>query len=99
MHRDHRFAAINHYLAVAVVMAVFGLGTVPAMAVFAAGVRRLAQRDLRVWRVLALLVLASGLFSVAMRMGWIPMPGMGSGHSMEGHVSGSTAEHAPAPEG
>ncbi len=52
----------------ALVMLAFGLGTVPALAALTYGVRRFTSGDRRVRRVLALLVLVSGLASIAFRM-------------------------------
>lgn len=53
----------------AFVMFAFGLGTVPTLAVLMFGGRRLAIRTLRGRRVLALLVLITGLGSIALRGG------------------------------
>ena len=75
-------------LAGALVMVAFGLGTVPLLVVLTAGARRIALKDLRVRRVLAVLVLASGLLSIAFRSGKIGMVGM------QGHEHGG----APAVE-
>lgn len=75
-------------------MAAFGLGTVPALLLTAAGVRRLSLRSLTLRRVLAAGVLVLGLASVAMRQGVVDF-GFGMGH--DGHAM-PAAQHAPAPD-
>lgn len=52
-------------------MLAFGIGTLPAVSVAALGLRRLAPASLAARRVLAALVLAAGLWSIAMRTGWL----------------------------
>lgn len=59
--------AAGHPVAGAASMVAFGLGTVPALALLALGVRRVALRSLAARRVLAAFVLVLGLFSVATR--------------------------------
>jgi hypothetical protein len=56
----------------AAAMAAFGLGTVPALAAFALGVRRLAAERPWTRRVLAVLVLVAGLWIVFQRQGMKP---------------------------
>jgi len=67
----------------ALAMLAFGLGTVPALALLSATVRRLALTGAWPRRALALLVLLAGLGSVGMRLakrpgahGHMPLPGM-----------------------
>ncbi|MGI9629095.1 MAG: sulfite exporter TauE/SafE family protein [Longimicrobiales bacterium] len=55
----------------ALVMLAFGLGTVPALSALMLGGRRLAIRSLRARRLLALVVLVTGLASIAMRAGFM----------------------------
>ncbi|MEZ4237250.1 MAG: sulfite exporter TauE/SafE family protein [Myxococcota bacterium] len=64
----------------ALVMATFGLMTVPALAVAALGLRRLVQRSLAARRALAVLVLVSGLGTLWMR----------------GSAAAAAPDHAPA---
>ncbi len=70
-------------LAGALVMLAFGLGTVPALALLSAAVRRLALGSLAGRRVLAALVLAAGLWSVGMRV-TMPAGGRHGAHGMRG---------------
>ncbi len=82
----------------ALVMLAFGLGTVPALAVLATVVRRLALGTVVGRRVLAVLVLAVGLWSLAMRTA------MGSGaqgaHGMHAAPTAPAAGgHAPGHPG
>ncbi len=74
----------------AATMIVFGLGTVPALALLAAGVRALALRTVWSRRALAVLVLVAGLFSVGMRL----RPGAGRGHMHEGATPTAPAQPA-----
>jgi sulfite exporter TauE/SafE len=52
----------------ALAMLAFGLGTVPALATLSAVIQRILRRGLWPRRILALLVLASGLWAVAQRL-------------------------------
>ena len=52
-------------------MVLFGLGTVPALATLAAGISRLLRRGLWPRRLLAAGMLVVGLWSIAVREGWI----------------------------
>ncbi len=70
----------------AMAMAAFGLGTVPALTALLVGAGRLDLSTLRARRVMALLVLVAGLWSVAARQGLIggahaPAGGDGAAHS------------------
>jgi len=56
----------------ALTMVAFGLGTVPVLAAVTAGARRIAVRDLRMRRLMALGVLVSGLLSIGLREGLVP---------------------------
>ncbi len=56
----------------AMTMAAFGLGTVPVLAAVTAGARRIALRDARTRRLVALGVLVSGLLSIGLREGLVP---------------------------
>lgn len=87
--------ALGDPAAGAAAMLLFGLGTVPALATVTFGLRRIAFGDLRVRRLLALGVLAAGLWSIGARQGLL-----GSGHGMRhgGHESDMPAmQHEPAP--
>ncbi len=55
----------------AAAMVLFGLGTVPALAVLAAGFTRLLRRGLWPRRLLATGLLMVGLWSIAAREGWV----------------------------
>jgi hypothetical protein len=55
----------------ALAMVLFGLGTVPALATLAAGISRLLGRGLWPRRLLAAGMLIVGLWSIAVREGWI----------------------------
>jgi len=66
----------------AVAMLLFGLGTVPALATVTFGLRRIAVRDIRVRRLLAVGVLVAGLWSIGMRQGLLG-GGHGMSHGME----------------
>ena len=66
----------------AMAMAAFGLGTSPALAVVALGVRRLAAERTWMRRAVAVLVLIAGLWVVFQRHGRVPGMGHGSGHEM-----------------
>ena len=59
-------------LAGALVMAAFGLGTLPALALAVAGLRRLTSASLGARRVVALVVLVTGLGSLALRADLAP---------------------------
>lgn len=61
--------ALSRPLPGALAMLVFGLGTVPALSIAVLGLRRFAPSSLRARRVLALLVLAAGLWSIGTRAG------------------------------
>ena len=54
----------------ALAMLTFGLGTLPALSVAAAGLRRFTPASLAARRVLAAFVLAAGLWSIGLRTGW-----------------------------
>jgi sulfite exporter TauE/SafE len=60
----------------AAAMILFGLGTVPALATLAAGLARALRQGLWPRRVLAAGMLIVGLWSIAMREGWIGNAGM-----------------------
>mgnify|MGYP001815775313 FL=1 len=62
----------------AAAMLLFGLGTVPALATITFGLRKIAFRDMRVRRLLAVGVLVAGLWSIGMRQGVL-----GGGHGMD----------------
>lgn len=68
--------ASGNALVGAVAMALFGLGTVPALAALTLGARRLIGTGLGVRRVLAAGVMLAALWSVGNREGWI-----GGGHA------------------
>jgi len=53
----------------ALTMAVFGLGTLPALSIAALGVRRFSARSLGARRTLAAIILIAGLWSIATRTG------------------------------
>lgn len=79
----------------ALVMTAFWAGTVPALAALVLLSQRLGLRTLRGRRVLALVVLVTGLLSVAMRGGMLGDRGLHDGHggmhgadSPAAHVSG-----------
>ncbi len=55
----------------ALAMILFGLGTIPALATLAAGLARLLRQGLWPRRLLAAAMLIVGLWSIAMREGWI----------------------------
>lgn len=74
--------AAGHPVAGAAAMVAFGLGTLPALALLTAGVRRLTLRSLGARRVLAAFVLVLGLYSVAMRY---PGAEPGGGHTHASH--------------
>ena len=75
----------------ALTMVAFGVGTVPALALLAVTIRTLALRSVAARRVLALLVLGAGLYSVGMRL----RPGAGRGQR---HPTAMPAQPtAPAP--
>lgn len=76
----------------ALAMAVFGLGTTPALAVVALGVRRLAADRLWMRRSVAVLVLIAGLWVVFQRHGRDPSMGHGHGGEMS-----PTMEHTTPP--
>jgi sulfite exporter TauE/SafE len=56
----------------ALTMVAFGAGTIPVLAAVTAGARRIALRDLRTRRLVALGVLVSGLLSIGLREGLVP---------------------------
>jgi sulfite exporter TauE/SafE len=58
----------------ALAMFAFGIGTLPALSVAAVGLRRFTPASLTARRVLAALVLAAGLWSITLRMGWLGGP-------------------------
>lgn len=62
--------ALSRPLPGAVAMLAFGLGTLPALSIAAIGLRRVTPASLTARRVLAVLVLAAGLWSIGMRAGW-----------------------------
>ena len=66
----------------ALAMLLFGLGTVPALATLAAGLARVLRNGLWPRRLLAAGMLIVGLWSIAMREGWIGsvMQGPGAMH-------------------
>lgn len=76
----------------ALAMTAFGLGTTPALAFVALTVRRLAAQRLWMRRVVALLVLVSGLWVVTQRHG--RDPGMGHGGGQE---TSPASEHTMPP--
>ena len=53
----------------ALTMAVFGLGTLPALSIAALGIRRFSARSLGARRALAAIILVAGLWSIATRTG------------------------------
>jgi len=59
----------------ALTMVAFGLGTVPMLAAVTLGARRVALRDLRMRRLVAVGVLVSGLLSIGLREGLVPSAG------------------------
>ena len=62
--------ALAHPLPGAAAMLAFGAGTLPAVSIAAAGLRRFTPASLAARRVLAAFVLAAGLWSIGMRIGW-----------------------------
>ena len=74
-------------------MVVFGIATSPALLAVTVGARRLAYRDLRVRRALAVAVLLVGLTSIGMRFGNLPNAGH-SGHA--GHVPAQLSSLDPS---
>ncbi len=78
--------AIGEPAAGAAAMLLFGLGTVPALAMVTFGLRKIAFRDMRVRRLLAAGVLVAGLWSIGMRQGVL-----GSGHGMQHGVDDADA--------
>ena len=68
----------------ALAMLLFGLGTIPALALLAAGLGRLLRRGLWPRRLLAVGMLLVGLWSIAMREGWIGGMQAGSGAHQHG---------------
>jgi sulfite exporter TauE/SafE len=91
--------ALGDPAAGAAAMLLFGLGTVPALATVTFGLRKIAFKDMRVRRLLALGVLVAGLWSIGMRQGVL-----GSGHGMQHGMEGADApamehmQHEMAPE-
>ena len=79
----------------ALAMLAFGLGTVPALALAASGLRRLVAGSLWRRRVLAGLVLAVGLLTLASRAAPSPL-GSSTMGSLLGHGTASTSEIANA---
>jgi len=83
----------------AAAMLLFGLGTVPALATITFGLRKIAFRDMRLRRLLAVGVLVAGLWSIGMRQGVL-----GSGHGMQHGMQDSEApamehmQHEPPPD-
>jgi sulfite exporter TauE/SafE len=61
----------------ALVMVAFGLGTLPALSAVTLGLRRVALRSIWARRLLAAVVLVTGLWAIAMRQGMGLMPGSG----------------------
>ena len=83
----------------ALVMLAFGLGTVPALALLSTVVRRLALGTVAGRRVLAVLVLVAGLWSLAMRTA-MPSGGRHGAHDMHAAPTAPAAGgHAPAHAG
>lgn len=78
--------ALAHPVPGALAMVAFGLGTVPALSFAAAGLRRIVLTSLPRRRLVALLVLLSGLWAIWMRA--LPAP---VGHR---HTTGATADTA-----
>jgi hypothetical protein len=72
----------------AAAMLAFGLGTLPALSVAAIGFRRVTPASLTARRVLAVLVLAAGLWSIGWRAGW-----MGTTHH---HEAPAAPPHLPS---
>lgn len=68
----------------ALTMAVFGLGTVPALSIAALGIRRFGARSLAARRALAAIILVAGLWSIATRTGLFSTGDLGthSNHTM-----------------
>lgn len=86
-------------LAGALSMVAFGLGTVPALAAFSMGARRVFLRDLRSRRILAAGVLLLGLASVGMRQGMGPGHGPGPAHSHGPATTTPAPSESPTPLG
>lgn len=78
--------AIGHASGGAMAMLAFGAGTVPALSVAAAGLRRFTGRTLAGRRALAVAVLILGLWSIAARTNLLP-------HSHETPPSGAASTH------
>ncbi len=82
----------------ALAMALFGLGTVPALAALTLGARRLLGASLGLRRALAAGVLLAAVWSVGKRQGWIGggmhghMP-MAPAATMDGTPDGAAHEH------
>ncbi len=69
----------------ALVMTVFGLATVPALALATLGLRRLLTGSMAARRVLAVVVLVVGLATLAQRDGWLAS----EAEATEGHCHGT----------
>jgi sulfite exporter TauE/SafE len=67
----------------ALAMAVFGLGTLPALSIAALGVRRFSARSLGARRTLAAIILLAGLWSIATRTGLLSWSDLGAHPSHE----------------
>jgi sulfite exporter TauE/SafE len=74
--------ALAHPLAGALAMAVFGVGTLPALSVAALGLRRFSAQSLRARRSLAAIILVAGLWSIALRTGLLHWPAAHAGHQL-----------------
>jgi sulfite exporter TauE/SafE len=85
--------AIGTPLGGALAMLAFGLGTVPALAALSAALRRVLASGVWPRRALAALILATGLWSIAMRAGMTPRAGVGHmGHQLPA-AEGAAVEH------
>ncbi len=73
----------------ALAMVAFGAGTVPALTALVTGAGRISLNSLRARRVLAVGVLAAGLWSVGARQGLLP----GGGHGHSGDAAPSVHQH------
>jgi sulfite exporter TauE/SafE len=65
----------------AVTMLAFGVGTLPALVLFAAALRRFAFASIWRRRLVAAAVFAAGLWSLGLRSGWVERPTRGMSHT------------------
>jgi sulfite exporter TauE/SafE len=86
--------ALGTPLGGALAMLAFGLGTVPALATLSAAIRRVLRSGIWPRRALAAVILASGMWSIAMRAGLVSgMRGGHAGHGMAMPADTGMVEH------